>query len=183
MLGKLRERFHPSAVKTRRQGGKDLQYIDIASTINRLNDVADLNWTWDISKSDLTLSEGKWLGFVQGYLTVSGVARSGVGAGVGTDPDMAIKTADAEALKKAGHKFGIGLELWDEDVRTANERVMRAMGSDDVTSLKTGVFELALMGGAEPTAEGVAAYFGVTEEMLKDTDTLREILHRQPVAA
>ncbi|MEM2991059.1 MAG: Rad52/Rad22 family DNA repair protein [Halobacteria archaeon] len=48
----------------------------------------------------------------------------GVGADVDSDPDKAVKTALAEAIKKAGHQFGIALYLWDEKERQAVEEAL-----------------------------------------------------------
>lgn len=182
LLKKLRERFHPSEIRTRRQGGKDLQYVDIASVIERFLDTLEGEWSWRVIDSSITpIEQGGYLASVTGEIHVGDIVRSGVGADVANDADKAYKTALAEAFKKAANYFGVGLELWDEDVRNSNERVMKGYASDDLSTLKTAVFELALMGGADPSAEGVADYFGVSVEALQDSTVLREILERQPV--
>ena len=44
-------------------------------------------------------------------------SHTGVGADVSFDLDKAVKTALAEAIKKACHQYGIALELWEEERR------------------------------------------------------------------
>lgn len=188
MLEKLRQRFDPREIRTRRQGGMDLQYVDIASVIGRFLDTLGLEWDWSVHDSRLIPMEGgKYLATVTGEINVRYedemgesryVSRDGVGADVATDPDKAYKTALAEAFKKAAVYFGVGLELWDEAVRDENETVMRAVKSDDVDDMKAGVFRLALIGGAKPDAKSVADFHGVTVEQLQDPDALRGILRK-----
>lgn len=45
------------------------------------------------------------------------VVRDGIGSNINFDPDTAVKTAQAEALKKACHQYGIALYLWKEAER------------------------------------------------------------------
>src|SRR3954469_20932912 len=114
LLSKLSERFPIDDVKQRRQGGRMLDYISIDATIRRLNDVLGTDWSFDIvtSRVDI-LPTGGYLAFVEGTISALDKRAAGVGADVAPDADKAIKTALAEALKKAGHQFGIGLYLWD----------------------------------------------------------------------
>lgn len=118
LLKKLSENFPVEDVKQRRQGGVMLDYISIDATIRRLNDVLGTDWSFSISYSDVrVLPSGGYLAVVQGTIEALGKSAAGVGADTANDPDKAIKTALAEALKKAGHQFGIGLYLWDESER------------------------------------------------------------------
>jgi hypothetical protein len=118
LLDKLSENFPIEDVKQRTQGGMKLDYISIDATIRRLNDVLGADWSFRLTKSDLTqASDGKYLAVVTGRIEALGKVASGVGADTANDPDKALKTALAEALKKAGHQFGIGLYLWDEAER------------------------------------------------------------------
>lgn len=188
MLEKLRARFDPREIRTRRQGGIDLQYVDIASVIGRFLDTLGMGWDWSVHDSRLIPMEGgQYLATVTGEINVRYeddlgepyyVCRDGVGADVAKDPDKAYKTALAEAFKKAAVYFGVGLELWDEEVRTENETVMRAVKSDDVNDMKAGVFRLALIGGAKPDAQSVADFHGLTVEQLQDPEALRGILRK-----
>lgn len=123
-LDRLSERFPIEDVKQRRQGGVQLDYISIDATIRRLNDVLDLGWSFEIDTTQLLPMEGgKYLALVQGKILIpptegtSGKVASGVGSDIASDPDKAIKTALAEAIKKAGHQLGIGLYLWEESER------------------------------------------------------------------
>jgi len=189
MLEKLRERFDPRLIRTRRQGGMDLQYVDIASVIGRFLDTLGLDWDWSVHESKLyPLEGGKYLASVTGEISVTYeneagdrvfTSRDGVGADVATDPDKAYKTALAEAFKKAAVYYGVGLELWDETVRSENEVVLRAVKTDSsLDEMKSGVFRLALLQGAKPDGPSVAKHFGVTTEQLQEPETLREILGR-----
>ena len=118
LLSKLSERFPVDDVKQRRQGGRMLDYISIDATIRRLNDVLGNDWSFDISEHSIDiLPSGGYLAVVRGRLDAIGKSAAGVGADMAPDPDKALKTALAEALKKAGHQFGIGLYLWDEAER------------------------------------------------------------------
>ena len=140
----LTARFHPAQVK-KNQSGQD--YVAIPDYINRLNEVLGHAWAWQINDYKLlpdaapATKSGKqqYLAVVQGTLTIilddigvvsvgkdedsflttqrAQVSRDGIGADIGFDPDKAVKTAQAEALKKACHQFGIALYLWDEAER------------------------------------------------------------------
>lgn len=124
-LEELAKPFPKEDVKVRYLGGKALNYISIDQTINRLNEVLGAKWSFQIEKESIKpiFQEGKfkhYLAKISGTMSVSSddyyVHRAGVGAGTNPDPDTAIKTALAEAIKKAGHQFGLGLYLWDEEV-------------------------------------------------------------------
>lgn len=115
-------------MKQRTQGGRKLDYISIDATINRFNSVLGTDWSFSVVNSDLrVLADGKYLAIVSGTLEALGKTASGVGADTAPDPDKAIKTALAEAIKKAGHQFGVGLYLWDEDERREVERQRKAV--------------------------------------------------------
>lgn len=130
LLAKLSERFPVDDVKQRRQGGVMLDYISIDATIRRLNDVLGADWSFSVSDARLdTLLTGGYLAMVTGTLKALGKSAAGVGADTASDPDKAIKTALAEALKKAGHQFGIGLYLWDESEREVIAKARKGVKS------------------------------------------------------
>ncbi len=106
----------------------------------------------------------------------------GVGAMEATDPDMAVKSALAEALKKAGHQLGIGLYLWDEEARTAVEKAMK-LDKATPAALKAAVYNLAReqLGKDKPTQAEVAKHFGVKPGELGEADVNRRILEEQGV--
>lgn len=140
----LTERFHHTLVR-KNQSGQD--YVSIDGYINRLNDVLGAMWSWNINDWKLYpdaaphTSTGKpqYLAVVQGTLTIilsdigvvsvgidedsflttqrAQVSRDGIGSNINFDPDTAVKSAQAEALKKACHQFGIALYLWQEAER------------------------------------------------------------------
>lgn len=129
LLEKLSERFPVEDVKQRRQGNMQLDYISIDATIRRLNDVLGTEWSFSVDSSDLRFAPNGngYLAVVSGTLEALGKTASGVGADSAGDPDKAIKTALAEAIKKAGHQFGIGLYLWDESEREVIAKARRGI--------------------------------------------------------
>ena len=152
----LTERFHPSLVK-KNQSGQD--YVAIDGYINRLNDVLGAMWSWQINDWKIMdaapTKSGKpqYTAVVQGTLVVfltdvgvislgeddesflttqkAQVARDGIGANTNFDPDTAVKSAQAEALKKACHQFGIALYLWNEAERDFVELQRQAAKNDN----------------------------------------------------
>ena len=140
----LVERFHHTLVR-KNQSGQD--YVSIDGYINRLNDVLGAMWSWSVNDWKLypdaapPTKNGKpqYLAVVQGTLTIilsdigvvsigtdedsflttqrAQVSRDGIGSNINFDPDTAVKSAQAEALKKACHQFGIALYLWQEAER------------------------------------------------------------------
>ena len=97
------------------------------------------------------------------------ITRAGSGSNESFDVDVAVKATQAEIMKKAGHQFGVGLNLWREDERALVDAVQEG-------NLKRGVQILARIEGAEMSAEGIATHFGVKVEDLQDETNLRRIL-------
>lgn len=134
-------------------------------------------------------SDGTFVAQVDLYLVavVDGVPtrRYGVGADKGKDVDKILKTALAEALKKAGHAYGIALYLWDADGRKRAETRMKLdKNRDSESTLKKAVFDLAAArnGGVKPgTAAEVAKIFGRKAGELADKAVLVEILESEGV--
>lgn len=114
------------------------------------------------------------------HLVIEGKRRLGVGGDVSFDLDKALKTALAEALKKAAHQYGIALELWDEDHRKeidkANKRAKMTPAQ-----LKQEVWKIgkSRVQKANPTAADVAKVFGVTVADLQEEATLKRILEEE----
>ena len=198
---KLTERFPPTLVK-KNPAGQD--YVAIDGYINRLNDVLGHNWAWSVNHWEFRdgppTAKGKpqYLCVVSGTLTVlltdigvvslgdgddgyltsqrGLISRDGMGAGMNFDPDTAAKTAQAEALKKACHQFGIALYLWDAGERDFVETQRRA-ANDDV-QLKKVVMEytirtLDLDPSETPSREDIVKALG-TDDL--DIDTMRKIM-------
>lgn len=154
----LTEKFHPTLVK-KNQSGQD--YVAIDGYINRLNEVLGHAWAWQINTWEIReagetrTGKPQYMAVVQGTLTIilsdigvvsvgseddgepylttqkAMISRDGIGANINFDPDTAVKSAQAEALKKACHQYGIALYLWDAAERDFVELQRRA-ASDDV---------------------------------------------------
>ena len=129
----LSANFPVSEVKQRDAGfgGKKLDYIGIDSAIGRMNEVLPMGYSWTVD--DIKITDGAVI--VTGTLSIeiknedgsiTTIKRSGVGADALSpkDVDKSVKTAYAEAFKKAGNTLGIALYLWDADERAeiARER-------------------------------------------------------------
>jgi len=196
LLDQLRVPFPASMVKKNQD---KLDYVSIDGYINRLLDVLGFDYSFIIRSSNLELldesmntSTGKrqYLASVTAELQIaypvesgkSVAIRSGTGADVSFDPDKAIKTAQAEALKKAAHQFGIALELWDESHRANLELARRAAGGSE-QALKKAVWETAKkkLGSDKPTPAQVAKVFHRNTGDLSDPDVLAAILVEEGV--
>lgn len=197
----LTKRFHHSQVR-KNQSNQD--YVSIDGYINRLNTVLGHKWAWSVNHWEFRdappTAKGKpqYLAVVSGTLMVmlddigvvsvgdgeSGfltsqrglIARDGIGAGMNFDPDTAVKTAQAEALKKACHQFGIALYLWSEDERDYVELQRKAM-ADDI-SLKKLVMnyvidQMRLDPDEAPDRESIVECLG-TEDL--SVENMRSIL-------
>jgi len=179
-LSQLAAEFEPGEHKTRKQAGQELTYISIDATINRLNSVLGSTWSTEAETSLTPLGE-TYLAKCELTLfaTIDDERKSayGVGAMVNKDPDMAAKTALAEAIKKAGHQLGIGLYLWDAEARDRVTKKSKLAGAS-AAALKQEVFKLAVAktGKERPSAKDIAAVFGKTATDLADETTLIEIL-------
>ena len=199
----LTEKFHPSLVK-KNQSGQD--YVSIDGYINRLNTVLGHKWAWSINSWELrtdvpTTSSGKpqYLAIVQGTLTIvlddigvvtvgdgedgflttqrGVISRDGIGSNINFDPDTAVKSAQAEALKKSCHQFGIALYLWDEEERDFVALQRKAMKSD--AGLKELVVSILARNGQEPTKDNMMSFFNikdVTPESLREALTSQGLL-------
>lgn len=163
--------FPASDVRSRQgQGGKTLDYIDIATVINRLNESTEYRWSSRIDREqvhhmgttiipevkdaegNVTQKERRfdlWGGVVTVTISMVSdgfvISHSGIGADTDTDLDKVLKTAQAEATKKAAHQFGIGIELWDEDHRAT----VQAIRKGDISKLKPVMVRRAMEEGVK----------------------------------
>jgi hypothetical protein len=197
VLVELRVPFPAGQVK---KNEKNLDYISIDGYIRRFLEVVGLGYDFVVTQSSVTLlpedmstSTGKrqYLAQVTGAIHIHGTpttpssarpgaSRSGTGADVSFDPDKAVKTAQAEAFKKAAHQFGVALELWDEDHRADLEVVRRGAGGSEA-ALKKAVFDLAKkrLDKKKPTVAEVAELFNVEPGDLSSKSTLEQILRTE----
>jgi hypothetical protein len=169
----LTERFHPSLVK-KNQSNQD--YVAIDGYINRLNEVLGTTWNWAVNSWEFRdgppTAKGKpqYIAIVNGTLSVTmddvTTSRDGSGAGFNFDPDTSVKTAQAEALKKACHQFGIALYLWSEDERNFVQKQRDAM-TDDIALKKLvmeyTIRELGLDPNEQPSREDIVKCLGVDD--------------------
>lgn len=158
------------------RGGKDFDYVAWNHVVRRLNDVLGSNWNVTPVKVELN-DDGR--AFVALTLDVcwqdgATTSRLGTGADMDNDPDKAIKTAQASALKKAANQYGITLELWDSDYEPQGAEE----GDTSLDTLKDAVYELAckLLGRDLVSMEETTELFGVEAADLANTGELHRIL-------
>lgn len=179
LLDDLRAEFLPTEVRQRAgRGGMKLDYLGIDSTINRILDVQakhGVEADFRIMHSECRpYDKGGFFACVHGRLTIGDKAWDGTGCSIGPDPDDAIKTAQAEAIKKAGHGFGIGLYLWDADKRVEIDNARKAASGDLKTlqaMIKAAAKDLGLDG-----REALCEHFGLDAEDLFDAEKLTQVL-------
>lgn len=97
-----------------------LDYVGHAAATDRLLD-ADPQWNWepvpDPAAQGLPVHEGcMWI-----KLTVCGVSRYGVGDADGKVGGNAIKEVIGDAIRNAGMRFGMALDLWHKGDLHADE--------------------------------------------------------------
>lgn len=186
-LEKLAAEFDAAAYQTRQApgGGPELTYVSIDQTINRLNEVLGPNWSTH-AISTLTSEKDnqdrdRYLAVCELHMdcTLDGRGKTayGVGAMQNRDPDMALKSALAEAIKKAAHQLGVGLHLWDKATRAKIEKKMSLSKASDA-KLKAAVYQLARdrLDKTKPTMAEVATLFGRQMADMAEDNVNREIL-------
>jgi hypothetical protein len=172
---------------TRVEGGKTFTYVSAEATIRWLNDIVGYNWSWVIDSYQVephperTKSDKlQWMSVVMGTLSIYDpqdpenllAARSGVGAGVNADPDTAVKTATAEALKKASNQYGVALYLWKQEGRDRID----ALKDGSLPVLQSYLTEHAMREGIEANPEAIASYYGVTAASMRDVNVLKDLV-------
>ena len=111
-LARLREPFPKTQVGKLPKGGIQLDFVGHGYITQRLLDVDPL-WNWEpvaLDANGLPLLDefgGLWI-----RLTVCGVTRLGYGDAGGRKGPDAIKVAIGDALRNAGMRFGLALDLW-----------------------------------------------------------------------
>jgi hypothetical protein len=111
-LAKLRVPFPAEQVGKLPKGGVTLDFVGHGFLTQRLLDVDPL-WSWEPMALDanglplLDENGGLWI-----KLTVCGVTRLGYGDAGGRKGSNAIKEIIGDALRNAGMRFGMALELW-----------------------------------------------------------------------
>jgi hypothetical protein len=111
-LAKLREPFPANQIGKLPKGGIQLDFVGHGFITQRLLDV-DPAWNWEpvaLDDHGLPLLDefgGLWI-----RLTVCGVTRLGYGDSGGKKGPNAIKESIGDALRNAGMRFGLALDLW-----------------------------------------------------------------------
>lgn len=139
-LRNLRAPFPKEAIKSRKQAGRALSYIQGADVVNRLLDCIGLDWSWQIMDWKLT-GEDKFA-VVHGRLTViNGVVSlpasfDAVGAApvLKGDVENALKSAAKDALKVAASLIGVALHLYPSYYEFEEEPAQRAQPPEQPTS-------------------------------------------------
>jgi hypothetical protein len=116
-----------------------LDYLGHAALTDRLLDT-DLEWTWEPkaeTPEGLPLFDkvgGLWI-----KLTVCGVTRLGYGNAEGKEGGDAVKEIIGDALRNAGMRFGIALDLWHKgDLHAAkNDEPVVSLEEKAITHLRT----------------------------------------------
>lgn len=181
-LEALMAQFEPGQHKTRSQGGQQLTYVSIDATINRVNEVLGSAWSvLPASSTQVMPLESGYLAktelFIEAEIDGRRKVLYGVGAMTNRDPDMAMKTALAEALKKAFHQAGVALYLWDPAARDEITKKSE-LANAPISKLKKKVKEIAIerLGKDNPTGKEVAAAFGLEAADLAEEAVIRGIL-------
>lgn len=212
-LSKLTEKF---PVEEYRKNPKGYHYIPIEKHIARWNEVCGSSMSLEVKHQEFAPLPGMSFGTrnpkpaAYALVTVAITAeldgkvttREGVGGdyGAADDVDKLVKTALAEAIKKAGNEFGIGLELWDEEERALIDSAqaqgltgqvvaaapaataLTVVPDDELTALKNRVADIAVAAGVDRTGPSIAAHFGIPVEALQVRDTLEQIIAANVVA-
>ena len=111
-LKKLREPFPPAQIGKLPKGGIQLDFVGHGFLTMRLLDV-DPMWRWEpfaLDANGLPLLDahgGLWI-----RLTVCDMTRIGYGDAGGKQGPNAVKEAIGDALRNAGMRFGLALDLW-----------------------------------------------------------------------
>ncbi len=113
-LKKLRVPFPPEQVGKLPKGGITLDFVGHGWLTQRLLDV-DIFWNWEpVALDDRGLPLLDEFGGLWIRLTVCGVTRLGYGDAGGKKGPDAIKVAIGDALRNAGMRFGMALDLWSK---------------------------------------------------------------------
>jgi hypothetical protein len=118
----LEKEFQPSQIKRRRGPfGSDLDYVETADVIRRLNQAFDGQWSFEIVEYQQLHDEV----VVLGKLTAEGIFKQQFGShkitkakkdGEVVNIGYDLKAAASDSLKKASTHFGVALHLYSENI-------------------------------------------------------------------
>jgi len=118
----LEKEFESSQIKRRRGPfGEDLDYVEAADVIRRLNEAFDGEWSFEIVEHQQMFSEV----VVLGKLTAQGIQKMQFGShqitkskkdGTVVNIGFDLKAAASDCLKKNATHFGVALHLYSENI-------------------------------------------------------------------
>lgn len=118
----LEKEFEASQIKKRRGPfGADLDYVEAADVIRRLNQAFDGEWSFEIMEHEQMFDEV----VVLGKLTAQGISKSQFGNhqitkakkdGAVVNIGFDLKAAASDCLKKCATHFGVALHLYSENI-------------------------------------------------------------------
>jgi hypothetical protein len=118
LIDTLNQPTDPSHIRTRRQGGAELSYLEW-HTVNRILDAECPEWSGKvesvvISGDTVIVSYAISIPTSDGIITRAAVGSDKLGSGF--DP---VASAEQQAFKRAAARFGIGLDLYDKPTAKA----------------------------------------------------------------
>lgn len=124
----LRKPFPKEAIHQLPVGKIQLDYVGHAWVTDRLLEI-DPNWNWEplAYDSDTGLPKFDSHGGLWIKLTVCGVTRLGYGEPQGMDAHDKVKGAIGNAIRVAGMRFGIALDLWKKEAPTPKAKTVGNM--------------------------------------------------------
>jgi len=118
----LEKEFEPSQIKRRRGAfGDDIDYVETADVIRRLNTAFDGQWSFEIVEYQQMFDEV----VVLGKLTAEGITKTQFGShkitkakkdGEVVNIGYDLKAAASDCLKKASTHLGVALHLYSENI-------------------------------------------------------------------
>ena len=141
----LEKEFEPSQIKRRRGNfGEDIDYVETADVIRRLNQAFDAQWSFEIVEYQQMCDEV----VVLGKLTAEGISKTQFGShkltkskkdgevmNIGYD----LKAAASDCLKKCATHLGVALHLYSENIadepkEPVNRNAMTPSASEETIS-------------------------------------------------
>jgi hypothetical protein len=129
--------FRPDQIKTRTRDGKQLYFVEANAVLERLNEVSDHAWTFQVQRYDILENEV----VVLGRLEMGGVVKMDIGSapltrdatGAKTSIGDDAKAACTDAIKRCARLFGIGLPLHTSDTTGARTSAAPVASLDRLT--------------------------------------------------
>lgn len=176
--------LNPSRIAKRQQAGRNLSYLeawDVKAHMNRI--FGFLNWSADVISAEIAFEsekDGKWnVGYkVVLCLQVNGASYTEAAVGSSTLPqrgeahDMAVKTAESDAFKRAAINLGtqFGLSLYDNG--STKDVIGRTLDRDTVSQPEP---EAAPEPETVPDSDGAAEWIGKMKEAI-DSENIQTLL-------